>query len=165
MWLREQRTYVLNHSHLSLFLPLAVAALGSTVTPLNAVEPARMEFEAAAVVQLTAEPVAKLFVDAPLPDQLALGRVVIRYRTENLKIVPVYGPAALQVSPRVGHLHITVDSGPWRWVDASGQPLIINKLTPGPHEILVELVDPTHKLIIGETVRFEVPKAAAAPAH
>jgi len=156
----------MKRARLSVFpLVTSACALGSALVPIHAAEPERMEFEAAAVVQLAAEPAAKLFVDAPLPDQLALGRVVIRYRTENLKIVPVYGPAALQVSPRVGHLHITVDSGPWRWVDASGQPLIINKLTPGPHEILVELVDPTHKLIIGETVRFDVPKAAAAPAH
>jgi hypothetical protein len=131
---------------------------------MNAAEPERMEFEAAAVVQLTEEPAARLFVDAPLPDQLALGRVVIRYRTENLKIVPVYGAAALQVSPRIGHLHITVDGGPWRWVDASGQPLIINKLTPGAHKVLVELVDPTHKLITGETISFEVP-LPTAPAH
>ena len=147
--------------------PIAAAAyaLASALTPMNAAEPERMEFEAAAVVQLTEEPAARLFVDAPLPDQLALGRVVIRYRTENLKIVPVFGAAALQVSPRIGHLHITVDGGPWRWVDASGQPLIINKLAPGPHKILVELVDPTHKLITGETVRFEVPKPAAAPTH
>ncbi len=165
MWLREQRTYVMNHSHLSLFLPLAVALLGSTVTPLNAAEPERMEFEAAALVELAAEPAARLIVDAPLPDQLALGRVVIRYRTENLKIVPVYGNAALQVSPRVGHLHITVDDGPWRWVDASGQPLIINKLTPGEHKVLIELVDPTHKPITGQTVSFEVPKPAAASTH
>lgn len=149
----------------SLFPLTAVAyALASALTPMNAAEPERMEFEAAAVVQLTEEPAARLFVDAPLPDQLALGRVVIRYRTENLKIVPVYGAAALQVSPRIGHLHITVDGGPWRWVDASGQPLIINKLTPGAHKVLVELVDPTHKLITGETISFEVPQPTA-PAH
>ncbi len=156
----------MNYSKLSVFaLAAAACALSFGPAAINAAEPERMEFEAAAVVQLTAEPAARLIVDAPLPDQLALGRVVIRYRTENLKIVPVYGPAALQVSPRIGHLHITVDGGPWRWVDASGQPLIINKLAPGPHKILVELVDPTHKVITGETVSFEVPKAAAAPAH
>ena len=80
-------------------------------------------------------------------------------------VVPVYGNAALQVSPRIGHLHITVDDGPWRWVDASGQPLIINKLTPGEHTVLIELVDPTHKPITGKTVSFEVPKPVLAPPH
>ena len=71
----------------------------------------------------------------------------------------------MQVSPRIGHLHITVNDGAWRWVDVSGQPLIINKLAPGPHKVLLELVDPTHKLITGQTVTFEVPKPALASTH
>jgi hypothetical protein len=62
-------------------------------------------------------------------------------------------------------MHITVDDGPWRWVDASGQPVIINKLSPGKHKVLLELVDPTHKLITGQTVNFEVPTVPTAPAH
>jgi Family of unknown function (DUF6130) len=33
----------------------------------------------------------------------------------------VFGEAALKVSPRLGHLHITVDDLPWLWADASGQ--------------------------------------------
>lgn len=106
---------------------------------------------------LSSEPQAKLVVDAPLPDQLARGRVVLLYRTENLRILPVYGPEALKLSPRVGHLHITVDDGPWRWIDASNEPLIINKLPPGPHRILIEMVDPTHQVIEGKTINFIVP--------
>ena len=155
----------MSRPHRSLFPIVACTVRASRHLPINAAEADRMEFEAAAVVQLIAEPAARLIVDAPLPDQLALGRVVIRYRTEHLKIVPVYGEAALGVSPRIGHLHITVDDGPWRWVDASGQPLIINKLAAGHHKILVELVDPTHKLITGDTVNFEVPVLPAAPAQ
>ncbi|HEX8339638.1 MAG TPA: DUF6130 family protein [Tepidisphaeraceae bacterium] len=120
------------------------------------------DFEPAAVIPLKTEPPAKLFVDAPVAEQLALGRVVVRYRTENLRILPVFGPAALDVSPRIGHLHVTVDGGPWRWVDASGQPLIINKLPPGRHKVLVELADPTHRVIAGETVEFEVPQVPPA---
>jgi hypothetical protein len=54
-------------------------------------------------------------IDPPLADQLAHGRVVIQYRTENLHIVPVFGPAALAVSPRIGHIQVTVDDAPWRW--------------------------------------------------
>jgi hypothetical protein len=55
-----------------------------------------------------------------LADALARGLVVIQHRTENRRIVPVFGPGAVDVSPRIGHLYITVDDGPWHWVDASG---------------------------------------------
>ncbi len=112
----------------------------------------------APVVPLASEPAAKLVVDPPLPESLAQGRVVIQYRTENLRILPVYGAAAVDVSPRIGHLHITVDSAPWRWLDASNEPIIVNKLPPGPHHILIELVDPTHKVIEAQTVHFTIPE-------
>ena len=85
------------------------------------------------------------------------GRVVIQYRTENLHIVPVYGPAALAVSPRVGHLHVTVDDLPWHWLDASGEPLTLNGLPAGPHKIRVELANANHKIIDAQTVSFVVP--------
>ena len=119
----------------------------------------------AAVVPLTSEPPAKLVVDPPLPEPLSLGRVVVQYRTENLHIVPVYGPAALDVSPRIGHLHVTVDDAPWHWLDASNEPITLNGFTPGPHRILVELADPTHKIITRQTVDFVVPakKGTGAP--
>ena len=109
-------------------------------------------FSPAPVVPIASEGPARLFVDSPLPELLALGRVVvIRYRTENLRIVPVFGPAALAVSPRIGHLHITVDDATWHWVEASGEPLIITGLLPGSHKVLVELADPTHKVIDSTT--------------
>jgi hypothetical protein len=63
-----------------------------------------------------AEAPAQLIADGAFPDALARGLVVIQYRTENLRIVPVYGAAALNVTPRIGHLHVTVDDGPWHWV-------------------------------------------------
>ena len=47
------------------------------------------------------EPPAKIVIDPPLAESLSQGRVVIQYRTENLHIVPVFGPAALAVLPRV----------------------------------------------------------------
>lgn len=112
---------------------------------------------AAAVTPLLTEPPAKLVVDAPLPDHLRQGRVVIQYYAENIRILPVFGTAALTVSPRIGHLHITVDDGPWRWVDASNEPLIINLLPAGEHRILIELADPVHKVIDRKTVTFTVP--------
>ena len=99
-----------------------------------------------AVIPLASEPPANIIVDPPLPDALARGLVVIQYRTENLRIVPVFGSGRSTSSPRVGHLHLTVDDGPWHWVDASGEPLIIQSLTPGPHRVLIELADPTHRV-------------------
>src|SRR2546427_2547267 len=51
----------------------------------------------------------KLVVDPPLMGPLAHGAVLIPYRVENLRILPVLGASALNVSPRVGHLHVTVD--------------------------------------------------------
>lgn len=113
---------------------------------------------AAAVVILASEPPAKLIVDSPLVESLASGRVVIQYRTENLHIIPVFGEAALDISPRVGHLHITVDDAPWRWLDASNEPLTVNGLPPGPHNIRIDLEGPTHKTIDSKTVNFIIPE-------
>ncbi|HEV2641125.1 MAG TPA: DUF6130 family protein [Candidatus Elarobacter sp.] len=115
-------------------------------------------FELAAIAAPASQEPARLVVAPPLPDALARGLAVIQYRVENLRIVPVFGPAALGVVPRIGHLHITVDSAPWHWVDASGEPLIIQGLAPGPHHVLVELADPTHRVIDAKTVAFEIPQ-------
>ena len=49
-------------------------------------------FNPAPVVPLVSQPPARLIVDSPLPAQLATGYVVVRYRAENLRIMPVYGP-------------------------------------------------------------------------
>ena len=65
------------------------------------------------VVPLTApQPPARIIVDPPLPGPLAQGMVFIQYRAENLRIVPVFGPKALDVSPRIGHIHVVVDDAP-----------------------------------------------------
>ena len=34
-----------------------------------------------------------------------------------MRIVPVFGKGALDVSPRIGHVHISVDDAPWHFVD------------------------------------------------
>ena len=99
----------------------------------------------------------KLIVDPPLPEPLSQGRVFIQYRTENLRVLPVFGKGALDVSPRIGHIHITVDDAPWHFVDASGETIILVGLEPGSHKVLIELADPTHKVISSETVTFTVP--------
>lgn len=114
-------------------------------------------FEPAPVVPIASQPPARLIVDSPLPEQLAKGYVVVRYRVENLRILPVYGASALEVSPRIGHLHVTVDDLPWHWLDASGQPISINGLPPGPHRLQIELESPIHKLVESATVQFEIP--------
>ena len=112
------------------------------------------------VIPLEDEPPARLFVDPPVPDALAAGRVYIQYRAENLRIVQVFGAGALSVSPRVGHVHITVDDLPWHWADASGEQLIITGLPVGPHRILFELVDAAHRTIDSQLVAFDIPVAA-----
>jgi Family of unknown function (DUF6130) len=104
---------------------------------------------AAGVIPLTeAQPIARLDVDPPLAAPLARGVVVLQYRAENIRIVPVFGPAATTVSPRVGHLHVSVDDLPWVWADASGVPVIIQNLPPGSHRVLVELATPIIRSLI-----------------
>jgi len=112
------------------------------------------------LVAIENEAPAKLIVDPPLPQQLALGLVFIQYRTEKLRVVPVFGKDALDVSPRIGHIHVTVDDAPWHFVDASGETVIVVGLKPGPHRVLIELADPTHKVITSEMVKFTLPDRA-----
>ena len=105
------------------------------------------------------EPPAKIIIDAPQRDRLARGVVFVEYRTEHLRIVPVFGPTALAVSPRIGHIHVTVDDATWHWADASGNPVIVNGLSPGPHKILIQLVNADHQPIDQGTVRFAISQA------
>jgi hypothetical protein len=140
----------------ALLTPLAAAAIVLCVSGAFA-QTARDIRGPAGVVPLTSEPPAKLIIDPPLADSLAQGRVVIQYRAENVRIVQVFGPAALAVSPRIGHIHVTVDDAPWRWADASGEPLIINGLPPGPHKILIELVNANHQTLDRGVVNFVIP--------
>jgi hypothetical protein len=103
------------------------------------------------------EPPARIVVAEPLAAPLARGLAVIPYYTENVRILPVYGAAALGVVPRVGHVHVTVDDSPWHWVDASGEAIVVQGLAPGAHRILLELADPTHRVIDRGLVTFEIP--------
>jgi hypothetical protein len=75
-----------------------------------------------------------------------------------LRVLPVFGAGALAVSPRVGHVHITVDDAPWHFIDASGETVVVVGLAPGPHRILFELADPTHRVIDSKTVQFTIPE-------
>ena len=133
-------------------------ALPSAPPQDKAVPTAREILGPAAFVPLAEQPPAKLIVDPPLPDQLAKGVVVIQFRTENLRMSPVFGRAALAVSPRIGHLHVTLDDGPWLWGHFSDQELIVAGLPPGPHKIRIELVNANHETLAQEVVKFEVPR-------
>ena len=112
------------------------------------------------LIAIENEAPAELIVDAPLAEPLAQGRVFIQYRTQNLRVVPVFGVGALDVSPRIGHVHITVDDAPWHFVDASGETVILVGLPPGPHKVLFELADPTHRVITRKVIEFVVPTPA-----
>jgi hypothetical protein len=114
------------------------------------------------LIAIDNEAPARLIVDPPLPEPLAHGRVFIQYRTENLRVMPVFGKGALEVSPRIGHIHVTVDDASWHFVDASGETIILVGLEPGPHQVLIELADPTHRVITSETVKFTVPDPKTA---
>jgi hypothetical protein len=116
---------------------------------------------ASALVPAENEPAPKLFVDAPLPGPLARGAVLITYRVENFRILPVLGMAAVSVSPRVGHLHVTVDDLPWRWGEFSDtNTIVVVGLPPGEHKVLIELADPEHRVLAGQAVTFTVPAPA-----
>ena len=106
------------------------------------------------------EPAPKLIVDPVLPGPLAFGVAQIQYRVENVRIIPAFGEAALKLSPRVGHLHITVDDLPWLWADSSDLgTLDMAQLPPGQHKVKIELVDANHNVFPGQvaTVTFTVP--------
>jgi hypothetical protein len=69
------------------------------------------------------------------------------------------GSAALAVSPRIGHIHVTVDNAPWHWADASGNAVIINGLPAGDHKILIQLVNANHQPIDQGIVMLTMPAA------
>ena len=120
----------------------------------------------ASVIPLANEPPAKIIIDPPLAEPLAArGVVVIHYCAENLHFAPVFGPGALAASPRVGHLHVTVDDASWVWMDASGNPIILMGLLPGPHKVLIELQDANHRPLDKGTVTFVIPKTIATKGH
>jgi hypothetical protein len=147
------------------FKKAAVIGITAALYPLaGSAQTARDVKGATELVALDSEPAVKLMVDPPIPEQLALGRVFIQYRTENLRILPVFNRTALAVSPRVGHLHVKVDDQSWPFVDTSNETLVLVGLPPGPHKVLLELADPTHMPIpnASKVVEFTVPAPKAS---
>ena len=123
---------------------------------------ATIAFAQSTVVPLDNEPPPRLIVEPPLPGPLARGVVYIPYRVENVRILPVGGAAARNVSPRVGHLHITVDDLPWQWADyGQSNTIILVGMPRGQHKVLIELVDVEGKVFTGQTVSFNSPGPAS----
>ena len=139
---------------------LAAVAAGTVLATSAFAQSARDISGASPYVAIENEPAPKLIVDPPLPEGLAEGIFWAQYRVENLRIVPVFGAGALSTSPRVGHLHITVDDLPWWWADASNTNTVdIAGLPPGQHKVKIELVDTNHNVFPGQvaTLTFTVP--------
>ena len=55
-------------------------------------------------------------------------------------------------------MRITVDDATRHFIDASGETVVLVGLAPGPHRVLFELADPTHRAIDSQTVRFILPE-------
>jgi uncharacterized protein DUF6130 len=109
------------------------------------------------------QPAARIVVDQPLAEPLSRGVVILQYRTENLQIVPVFGPKALDVSPRIGHLHVAVDGASWVWAETSGGPIIVAGLPAGPHKVEITPVNANHQpLDRSIVIEFVIPGGKAA---
>lgn len=144
----------------TIFIGAAAAlSVSAAITQVANAQTAKDVLGPAAVVPLTEQqPPAKIIVDPPLAGPLSRGYVFIQYRAENLRIVPVFGPNALDVSPRIGHIHVTVDDAPWHWADASGDPLILVGLPAGPHKVEIILADANHQPLDRAVIEFAVPE-------
>jgi hypothetical protein len=146
------------HTAAGLFLGASVLCL--PVSAAMAGQSAREIRGASPYDTIDNEPPPRLIVDPPLAEPLKLGIFQAQYRVENLRIVNVFGPAAVHVSPRIGHLHVIVDDLPWWWADASDNNTVdIANLPPGAHKVTIELVSPNHDVYPGQTkvLHFTVP--------
>ena len=142
---------------------IASAVVTAALAASAFAQPAKEIRGASPYIAVENEPAPKLIVDPPVAEALAQGVFWAQYRVENLRIVQVFGAGARQVSPRVGHLHITVDDLPWWWADASDNNTVdIAGLPPGPHKVTISLVDADHNVFPGQvkTLTFIVPEHA-----
>jgi hypothetical protein len=152
----------------TLIKTLAVVAAGIMFATSTFAQSAKEIRGASPYLEVKNQPAPKLIVDPPLAEGLAIGVLWAQYRVENLRIAQVFGPGAVRVSPRVGHLHITVDDLPWWWADASDNNTVdIAGLPPGDHKVKIELVDPNHNVFPGQvvTLRFTIPSGAQLHSH
>ncbi|KWV59702.1 hypothetical protein AS026_28050 [Rhizobium altiplani] len=146
---------------------VAATAIGMLGTAAFA-QSAREVQGPSAYIAIENEPPPKLIVDPPLGDAIKLGVYWAQYRVENLRIVQVFGEGALQVSPRIGHLHVIVDDLPWWWADASDNNTVdIANFPPGEHKVRILLVDTNHNVFPGQEVThtFTVPDSVKPHKH
>jgi hypothetical protein len=150
---------------------LAAVAAGTVLATNTFAQSTREARDPSPYVAIENEPPPKLIVDpTPLAAGLAHDIVWIQYHAENVRIVPVFGAGALNVSPRIGHLHIHIDDLPWGWVEATSDnnTISVAGLPPGQHKMLVELVDADHHVFAEcaecrQTVTFTVPETTSRP--
>ena len=141
------------------------AALALMMAAPAAAQLTESEHQASQFVPIVNEPPAELFLEPPLAGPLARGAVIIPYRTKHFRILPIFGASAVDVSPRAGHLHVSVDDLPWRWADAGDNgAVVVNGLPAGLHKILIELATPEHSVLVGTSVSFVVPAMTTATA-
>ena len=145
----------------------AVALLAGLALPGGAYAQTARDFRGPSPYeQLGNEPAPRLIVDPPLAETLKIGVFQAQYRVANMRIVPVFGPGALQVSPRIGHLHVIVDDLRWWWADASDNNTVdIAGLPPGKHKVTIQLVNPNHEVIQGQTKVLEFTIPAYSGSH
>jgi hypothetical protein len=109
------------------------------------------------------EAAPKLILGEPVPEALARGVAVVPYRVENIRILPILGPGAGEVSPRVGHLHVSIDDVPWHWADFSenAKTIVVQGLPPGQHQLHVGLAGTDHHVYTEQTLTFTVPETVS----
>ena len=148
-------------SKLRLALLATAGLLGTVVAGSASAQSAREIRGPSPYEQIGNEAPPRLFVDPPLAEPLKIGVFQAQYRTENVRILPVFGPGAQQASPRIGHLHVIVDDLPWWWADASDNNTVdVAGLPPGKHKVTIQLVNPNHEVVPGQTsvLEFTVPE-------
>ena len=59
---------------------------------------------------------------------------------------------------------MTVDDLPLLWAHTSADPIVLVGLKPGKHTVLLEVADPTHKILASTTVSFIFPDLKKAEA-
>ena len=142
-------------------LLLAVAAIGLCATTAVG-QSARDICRPASVTPLASEPPAKNVIDLPPDEPLASRGVVVSHLySEDLHILPVFGPNALAVSPRLRHLHVTVDDASWRWANASANPIFLTGFAPGPHKVPIDLRNANRHTLDRGIVTFVLPEKFA----
>jgi hypothetical protein len=155
--------YAMNKAVKSL---VAVAACSVLSTLIFAQHAATEGISPSPLVVIANEPAPKLFVEAPLPEPLSRGVALVPYRVEHLRILPLLGADAANVSPRVGHLHVSIDDLPWHWADFSqnADTIVVAGLPPGQHKLTISLAAAAdHHVYTTRTVTFSVPDSAPSP--